>query len=163
MTSSSDVIESAKRAPVHTPQSNFQPLLRRHAPVLGDVRDALGLVVGASDDSTHRLEELAFEVSEGRFERFLKVVAAPISDTKRAQPCWPPPGPTTCARCGANDERVTPWRGTAWGAAVNTYTQHEGSIQGADLVDGRAVTDSVESLVGAQVVDILASFAGAEE
>ena len=35
-----------------------------------------------------------------------------------------------------NDERVTPWRGTAWGvvSAVNTYTQHEAPIRGADRV-----------------------------
>lgn len=103
---------------------------------LNDVRDALGLVIGAGDAFAAQVEQLACEpVSEARFERFLKVFAAPTSDAKRA---------TTLATTKAsdlrqmwrNDERVTPWRGTAWGvvSTVNTYTQHEAPIRGADRV-----------------------------
>ena len=103
---------------------------------LGDVRDALGLVIGAGEAFAAQVEQLACEpVSEARFERFLKVFTKPTSDSKRA---------TTLATTKASDlrqmwrsdERVAPWRGTAWGvvSAVNTYTQHEGSIRGADRV-----------------------------
>lgn len=101
---------------------------------LNDVRDALGLVLGAGDSFAQQVRELTSEqVTEARFERFLNTYTAPDGTSKRA---------ATLAQNKAdalrglwrNDERVTPWRGTAWGvvSAVNTYTQHAAPIRGAD-------------------------------
>ena len=107
---------------------------------LGDVREALQLVLSAGDAFNAQVRELiAQPVSEARFEKFLTAWTDTKSDSKRAQ---------TLAESKRDalrglwrtDERVAPWRGTAWGvvAGVNTYTQHEAPIRGADRVTRNA-------------------------
>jgi hypothetical protein len=70
---------------------------------------------------------------------FLTALTATTSDSKRA---------ATLAETKRDalrglwrtDERVAPWRGTAWGvvSSVNTYTQHQAPIRGADRVTRNA-------------------------
>ena len=107
---------------------------------LGDVREALELVLSAGDAFNAQVRELIAEpVSDARFERFLTALTETKSDSKRAQ---------TLAEnkrdalrgLWRTDERVAPWRGTAWGvvSSVNTYTQHEAPIRGADRVTRNA-------------------------
>jgi len=107
---------------------------------LGDVRDALQLVIGAGDAFGAQVRELiAQPVSESRFERFLTAWTASPTDSKRAQTLAE--GKRDALRgLWRLDGRVAPWRGTAWGvvAAVNTYTQHEAPIRGADRVTRNA-------------------------
>lgn len=112
---------------------------------LGDVREALRLVLGAGDAFAAQVEQLTAErVSEDRFERFLAAFAGTESDSKRAKTNAETKAEAV-RQLWRNDERVTPWRGTAWGvvAAVNTYTQHEAPIRGADRV-----TRNMEFMVG---------------
>lgn len=107
---------------------------------LADVRHALQLILGAGDAFAAQVRELIAEpVSDARFEKFLTAWSATDSDSKRAQ---------TLAEnkrdalrgLWRTDERVSPWRGTAWGvvSSVNTYTQHEAPIRGADRVTRNA-------------------------
>ena len=104
------------------------------------MREALQLVLSAGDAFNAQVRELiAQPVSEARFEKFLTAWTDTKSDSKRAQ---------TLAESKRDalrglwrtDERVAPWRGTAWGvvAGVNTYTQHEAPIRGADRVTRNA-------------------------
>ena len=107
---------------------------------LGDVRDALQLVLGAGDAFAAQVRELVAEsVNEDRFERFLTAFTDTKSDSKRAQTLGEAKR-DSLRRLWRNDERVSPWRGTAWGvvSAVNTYTQHEAPIRGADRVTRNA-------------------------
>ena len=107
---------------------------------LGDVRDALQLVLGAGDAFAAQVRELTAEaVTDARFERFLTALTETKTDSKRAQTLAEAKR-EALRRLWRTDERVAPWRGTAWGvvSAVNTYVQHEAPIRGADRVTRNA-------------------------
>ena len=103
---------------------------------LGDVRDALQLVLGAGEAFAAQVRELTAEtVTDARFERFLSALTETKTDSKRAQTLAEAKR-DTLRRLWRTDQRVSPWRGTAWGvvSAVNTYTQHEAPIRAADRI-----------------------------
>lgn len=128
---------------------------------LGDVREALGLVLTAGEAFNEQVRQLTAQpVAEARFERFLDRYTEPASDSKRAKN-------NATAKADAlrqlwrNDERVTPWRGTAWGvvAAVNTYAQHVAPIRGADRITRNTefmVTGKADAL-DAATLEVLAT------
>lgn len=114
---------------------------------LTDVRDALHIVHEAGDAFEAQVRALiAQPVSEARFDRFVKAYSEPKSDGKRAQTLATN---KTAAlwRLWSTDLRVSPWRGTAYGVltAVNTYTQHEQDVRGAE----RAIRHMEQMVTGA--------------
>ncbi len=127
---------------------------------LGDVREALGLVLGAGDEFAAQVRELTAEpVSEQRFERFLGAFTDTGNDSKSAATNATNKADSLRA-LWRTDERVAPWRGTAWGvvAAVNTYAQHAAPIR------GDRVTRNTEFMVSgkyntldARTMDLLAT------
>lgn len=105
-----------------------------------DARAALDIVFSMGEDFAAELDKLVNEkVSEDRWDDFLKALTAPKPDAK----------PSTRAdrqqsekravlnRLWCHDDRVAPWRNTAWGvvAAVNTYAHHEQPTLTLDRVD----------------------------
>ena len=103
---------------------------------LGDVRDALKIVHGVAGSFSRAVEVLCAEhVSEARWEAFVDAY------TGRTDPAASARARTNAAekagvlhRLWAHDQRVNPWRGTAYGvvAAANTYLHHEGQVRGSD-------------------------------
>lgn len=96
---------------------------------------ALGLIVQAGDTFSAQVKELCeLTVTDQQWSTFLKTVVPIAEDAK-------PGRSLTLAenkRGGlnalwVNDQRVTPWKGTAWGVvqAVNTYTHHVQTVRGA--------------------------------
>ncbi|NRQ38789.1 DUF932 domain-containing protein [Nonomuraea sp. NN258] len=118
---------------------------------IAEVRDALGIIHQVADDFAAEVRHLCqVDVSPGQWTAFLdRHVPVPsergrrrtLAETKRA----------ALSRLWNDDERVTPWQGTAFGVvqAVNTYTHHEQSVRGAVRVERnmhRMVTGGVDDL-----------------
>lgn len=118
---------------------------------LSDVREALQIVHGVGDAFAAQVEQLTSEaVSPARWERFVTAYTAPSSDSKRAATNAEDKA-EALNRLWFHDERVSPWRGTAYGvlAAVNTYVHHEGEVRGADRA-----TRNTERVVFGKVDDL---------
>jgi phage/plasmid-like protein (TIGR03299 family) len=124
---------------------------RRSLSRVVDVRDALGIIHQAADDFAAEVKQLCqIEVSRARWSAFLDEHAPvpaehgrsrTIAQTKRL----------TLNHLWNRDQRVSPWRGTAFGVvqAVNTYTHHEQSVRGAVRAERnmhRMVTGGVDDL-----------------
>jgi phage/plasmid-like protein (TIGR03299 family) len=123
-----------------------------------DARKALEMVMAVAEDFSAEVRELCrIQVTDQVWREFLKA-HAPMGDTPRAR-----------NRAGTEraelrrlwdyDERVSPWRGTAWGVvqAVNTYTHHYGAVRGASRAErnlGRAVTSKNEALDRATITTL---------
>lgn len=117
---------------------------------IGDVRDALQIVHTAGDAFAAEVEALIQqEVSQKQWREFTLAYTNPDPDSKRSM---------TIARnkidqldrMWNSDERVEPWRGTAWGvvAAVNTWLHHEAPVRGASRAERnmeRAVMGGVDA------------------
>lgn len=76
-----------------------------------------------ADDFTAQVERLTAEtVNADRWQRFLTAYTAPSSDGKRAR-ANADTKHRELSKLWHTDERVQPWRGTAYGviAAANTY------------------------------------------
>lgn len=106
---------------------------------LSDVRAALNIVHSAADDFAAEVQALTSQrVSEGRWEAFVDAFTTPVTSattTKGVQAARTRAAnkASTLHELWNVDERVSPWRGTAYGvvAAVNTYTHHYASVRGA--------------------------------
>lgn len=118
---------------------------------LDEARDALGLVVQASDTFAAQVAALcATEVSPAAWDAFLTELAPlpekagrglTLAENKRdaLNTLW------------KSDERVAPWTGTAFGViqAVNTFTHHLSTVRGSSRSERnaeRAVTGKVDAL-----------------
>lgn len=125
-----------------------------------EARDALGLVQSIGDDFAAEVEMLTNQpVSNEDFERLVDDISPlpkitegestrglTMAENKR----------DTLWRLWNNDERVSPWTGTAYGAwqALNTYQQHESIVRGAqraernmlNAVNGAAEKADAESM-----------------
>ena len=120
---------------------------------LSQVRDALGIVHQVADDFAAQVEQLTNQpVTEAQWTRFLAAYCA-TDDTKARKRAL-----TTrnlqakrMDRLWHHDQRVTPWRGTAYGvlAAANTYAHHLAPVRGASRADRNA-----ERLVTGKVHDL---------
>jgi phage/plasmid-like protein (TIGR03299 family) len=120
---------------------------------LAQIRDALGIVHQVAEDFTAQLERLTNQpVTDAQWTRFLTVYCG-TDDTKASKRAL------TSRREQANqldrlwtdDQRVTPWRGTAYGvlAAANTYAHHIAPVRGATRAERNAerlVTGKVDDL-----------------
>lgn len=103
---------------------------------ISDVREALGILHGISDDFSRQVAELSkLKISDHQFEELIDAIAPlpkpgeskttraiTLAENKRDE-LW---------RLWRNDERVTPWRGNAFGAlqALNTYQHHSMNVRG---------------------------------
>lgn len=128
---------------------------------LADVREALQIVHSVGDSFAAQVEQLVSEsVDEARWSRFLAAYAGTESDSARAK--TNAEAKTAALQQLWNyDERVNPWRGTAYGvlAAVNTYTHHEQPVRGADRATRnaeRVVLGKVDTL-DRNTLDVLAT------
>ncbi|MGW0804755.1 DUF932 domain-containing protein [Nonomuraea sp. NPDC002799] len=116
-----------------------------------DVRDALGIIHQAADDFAAEVRQLCrVDVSPAHWRSFLDLhVPVPkergrgrtMAQTKRH----------ALTRLWDHDERVSPWRGTAFGVlqAVNTFTHHGQIVRGAVRAERnmhRMVTGDVDGL-----------------
>ncbi|MFH8405473.1 DUF932 domain-containing protein [Streptomyces sp. NPDC018019] len=132
---------------------------------LGDARQALGIVYSTADDFAASVRELcAVKVDDATWTRIVNDLA-PLPKEKDAK--------NTRARTMAEnkraalrtlwttDERVAPWRGTAFGAwqAMNTYQHHGSIVRGMERPERnmlRAVTGETETADADTVRRVLA-------
>lgn len=102
---------------------------------LGEVRDRLDIVVAEAADAFDQEVRALLEVkvTESQWRDFALAYAGDFRDMEQGR------GRTmaenkfgTLNRMWQFDERVAPWKGTAWGVtqAVNTYVAHEQSVKG---------------------------------
>lgn len=123
---------------------------------LADVRQALEVVHATGDEFARQVEELTnTTVTDAQFAKFLDSIA-PLTDEKGE--AKEGRGLTlatnkrdTLARLYNHDNRVAPWKGTAYGviAAVNTATHHEFTVRGASRPERnmlRTVTGAWDTL-----------------
>lgn len=105
---------------------------------LAEARDALAIMHTVADDFAAEVKALCeIAVTPREWSRFLDFqVPTSDADSKTKQ--------TTAAnkraaltRLWNSDNRVSPWKGTAYGVlqAVNTYVHHEGTVRGASRAE----------------------------
>lgn len=120
---------------------------------LAQVRDALGIVHQVADQFSAQVEQLTNQtVTDAQWARFLtaycstddpnagkRAVTARKAQAAQLEQLW------------NHDQRVTPWRGTAYGviAAANTYAHHLAPVRGATRPERNA-----ERLVTGKVHDL---------
>lgn len=95
-----------------------------------EARDALGIVYSMADGFAAEVEKLVNEkVSEERWNAFLTALTAPDPKKKPSTRAANQAGEkrAVLTRLWKHDERVAPWKNTAYGvvAAMNTWAHHE--------------------------------------
>lgn len=128
---------------------------------LGDARDALGIVYDVADAFTAEVEALMEQkVTDPKFKKFATAYSNPTDAEKRSPQMERKAD--SLLNLWRKDERVAPWRGTAYGvlAAVNTYVHHEQTVRGGAAVRAernmaRVVTGKVDEL-DRSTLDLLA-------
>ncbi len=123
---------------------------------LGEARSALAIVHTIAENFAEEVAALcSTKVSAGDWEKFMDEIAPvktedgedktgrglTMAENTRAE----------YAKLWNHDDRVAPWKGTAWGVvqAVNTYTHHIGIVRGADRAERnreRAVMGGADKL-----------------
>lgn len=108
---------------------------------LGEIRDKLGLVLKAGDDFVQQAEDLMdVDVSEKDFALWLDEFT-PVPEVVKTKGGGPGRGVTMAetkreelTRLWTSDEKVAPWRGTAFGIMqmANTWTTWNRGVKGAD-------------------------------
>lgn len=113
---------------------------------LTEAREALGVIHQITDDFADEVSRLcAVDVSDREWAAFLDA-HAPVPDKEGRGRTMAEHKRETLIRLYDHDQRVAPWRGTAWGVlqAVNTYTHHEAIVRGA----GRAERNMLNAVTG---------------
>jgi phage/plasmid-like protein (TIGR03299 family) len=115
-----------------------------------NAREALAIVYTTADDFAAEVAALCrTEVSTTAWHAFLDS-HVPMSDTKRGRTLAERKR-STLTRLWVSDDRVSPWRGTAWGVvqAVNTYEHHYKSVRNVSRPErnlARAIDGSARKL-----------------
>lgn len=124
---------------------------------LGDAREALAMVYTLADEFAAEVKELcATELTPGQWSAVLDRLV-PVVDSRTGAALvgraltMAAKKRDALGRLYRNDERVSPWAGTAMGVikAVNTYEHHEGTVRGATRAERnmlRAVTGDFGAL-----------------
>lgn len=118
---------------------------------INQVRDALAIVHTAADDFAAEVAALCeTHVSDKAWSAFLDA-HAPVPDKPGRARTMADNERQALSQLWNNDQRVTPWRNTAFGVvqAVNTYTHHGGIVRGMSRPErnmARAVTGGVDKL-----------------
>jgi phage/plasmid-like protein (TIGR03299 family) len=113
-------------------------------------RQALDMVQILADDFAAEVRDLCqITVTEAQWQDFL-LAHAPDTGTQRSR-TLASNRRTKLGELWQFDNRVAPWRGTAWGVlqAVNTYDHHHATVRGASRPERnltRAVTDHANTL-----------------
>lgn len=117
---------------------------------IAEARDALAMVYSVADDFAAEVKTLCeTTVTDRAWQAFLDA-HIPSGDTPRAQNSAAKKR-ATLTRLWDSDNRVSPWRGTAWGVvqAVNTFTHHEATVRNVSRAErnmARAVTGQTTGL-----------------
>ncbi len=117
----------------------------------GEAQSALAIIHTVEENFAEEVSALcATKVSAGDWEKFLDEIA-PMPETEGRGMTMAENKRAEYARLWSHDDRVAPWKGTAWGVvqAVNTYTHHSGIVRGADRHERnmlRAVTGGADKL-----------------
>ncbi|TDB91211.1 DUF932 domain-containing protein [Actinomadura sp. KC216] len=124
----------------------------RHSKLrIGEAREALNIIYQVADDFAAEVTALCrTSVSDTEWNAFLDA-HVPMPDEPGRSRTMAENKRDTLARLWNHDNRVAPWKGTAWGVvqAVNTYTHHEQTVRGAVRAERnmlRAVTGGVDEL-----------------
>lgn len=118
---------------------------------LTEAREALGVIHQITDDFAGEVSRLcAVDVSDREWAAFLDA-RAPVPGQEGRGRTMAERKRETLTRLYDHDQRVAPWRGTAWGVlqAVSTYTHHEGIVRGAERAERNmlnAVTGRTDDL-----------------
>lgn len=118
---------------------------------LADARDALAIVHTVSDDFAAEVRALCeTSVSEQQWRQFLDA-HRPLPADRGAAHTRALNERRHLRRLWDHDQRVSPWRGTAWGVmqAVNTYTHHLGTVRNMSRAErnmARAAQGEVDTL-----------------
>lgn len=130
---------------------------------LTDVRDALKIVHGVADSFTAAVEALCGErVSEVHWDAFVDAYTGRTSsEVSKRSLTNANDKAAALHRLWSQDQRVNPWRGTAYGvvAAANTYLHHESEVRGSDRATRnmeRMITGRVDAF-DANTLKILAT------
>lgn len=97
-------------------------------------RDALGIMFQTNDAIAKEIEQLtSVKISDKVWQRFLDEVAKPDPTASSRSQTMASNKRDALQGLWLKDERVSPWRGTAYGvvAALNTYDQHFSIVRGA--------------------------------
>jgi len=131
---------------------------------LQDARTALNVVHTMADDFQRELEALLSQkVSDKHYEKFVaKYVPTPEKDAQQAI-TRAENTRSILRNLWTNDERVTPWKGTAYGVlqAVNTYRHHFRPTRGGTVLAERNYLDALTGKTGAadiEALKVLANF-----
>jgi phage/plasmid-like protein (TIGR03299 family) len=111
---------------------------------IGEARDALGIIYTAADDFAEEVKQFCnTTVTDDQWASILEA----LHPTKNVAPGRS----LTVAQnkqvaidsLWRSDERVTPWKNTAWGVvqAANTYATHEASFKGGNRVERNMVAE----------------------
>lgn len=100
---------------------------------INDARTALGLIVESADAFSAQVKALCeTTVTDREWFAFLDVIAPIPVEAGRSQ-TMAVTKQDELKRLWTRDNRVAPWKGTAWGVvqAVNTFTHHYQTVRGA--------------------------------
>jgi phage/plasmid-like protein (TIGR03299 family) len=127
---------------------------------IGDVREALGIVHTVADDFTLMVNQLVDQtVTDMQLEKFLGLWAGHGTDSQRSK--------TLAQRKQGelrqlwnHDERVSPWKGTAYGvlAMVNTHAHHIQTVKNVTRAERNAANaiDGTRAKEDRKAMDVLA-------
>jgi phage/plasmid-like protein (TIGR03299 family) len=124
----------------------------RHSKLrLAEARDALNIVYEIADDFAAEVTRLCqLTVRENEWAAFLDA-HAPLPEERGRARTMAENKRESLSRLWRHDNRVAPWRGTAWGVvqAIKTYAHHEQIVRGAVRAERnmlRAVTGGIDDL-----------------
>lgn len=106
-----------------------------------EARDVLGILDRSSEAFEAEVRELTrTEVTDHQWRLFLDSLA-PIPETPGRGATMAERKQETLRRLWNHDQRVSPWKGTAYGVlqAVNTYEHHEANAKGASRAERNAL------------------------
>lgn len=108
---------------------------------IGDVREALNIVHGTADAFAAQVAALCEQaITDKQFADIVALYTAPSDPESKNGQTIQERRTDELGSLWANDERVSPWRGTAYGvlAAINTHTHHVATVRGASRAERNA-------------------------
>lgn len=127
---------------------------------IGEVREALDIVHGVAEDFEAEVQALLNQkVTQSQWDEFVDAYTGKAVAKEGRGKTIALNKAGTLHRLWNHDERVAPWKGTAWGvvSAVNTAVHHEFTVKGdrAERNAERAITGKVHEQ-GAKTLALLA-------
>jgi phage/plasmid-like protein (TIGR03299 family) len=119
---------------------------------LADARDALAIVHTIADDFAAEVQDLcSTTVTDKQWTAFLDSLVPVTKEMSKRSQTMAESKRDEMMLLWNKDQRVSPWKGTAWGVvqAVNTHTHHIQTVRGAGRAERnmlRAVSGQVDAL-----------------